>query len=143
MVIYSRRAHARTRRKFTPEQKLCIIQEYAKAPLGMKARVLHKYGLQRHHIHAWKQQMGKKRKLPPGEKFPNRRAVKNLLDAITPEAQAILQPGVNTVAAIIPGVQRHKKKKKLRLVTIDLDTFNTLVSMGLPAKAALEGSQVK
>ena len=133
MVIYSRRAHARTRRKFTPEQKLCIIQEYAKAPLGMKARVLHNYGIQRHHIHAWKQQMGKKRKFPRGEKFPNRRAVKNLLDVITPEA----------VAAIIPGVQRPKKKKKLNLVTIDLDTFNTLVSMGLPAKAALDGSQVK
>lgn len=133
MVIYSRGAHARTRRRFTPEQKLCIIQEYAKAPLGMKARVLHRYGLQRHHIHAWKQQMGKKRKFPPGEKFPNRRAVRSLLDAVTPEA----------VAAIIPGVQRPKKKKKLNLVTIDLDTFNTLVSMGLPAKAALEGSQVK
>jgi len=133
MVIYSRRAHARTRRKFTPEQKLCIIQEYAKALLGMKARVLHKYGIQRHHINAWKQQMGKKRKFPAGEKFPSRRAVKNLLDAITPEA----------VAAIIPGMQRPKKKKKLNLVTIDLDTFNTLVSMGMPAKAALQGSQVK
>ena len=132
-MISRRAAHARTRRRFTPEQKLCIIQEYSKAPLGMKARVLHKYGIQRHHVHAWKQQMGKKKKFPPGEKYPNRRAVKSLLDAITPEA----------VAAIIPGVQRPPKKKKLNLVTIDLDTFNTLVSMGLPAKAALEGSQVK
>lgn len=133
MVLYSRGAHARTRRKFTPEQKLCIINEYAKAPLGMKSRVLHKYGIQRHHIDAWKQQMGKPKRFPKGEKYPNRRAVKNLLDAITPEA----------VAEIIPGMKRPCRKKKLNLVTIDLDTFNTLVSMGLPAKAALDGSKVK
>lgn len=133
MVLYSRGARSRTRRKFTPEQKLCIINEYAKAPLGMKARVLHKYGIKRHNIQAWKQQMGRKRTFAPGEKYPSRRAVKNLLDAITPEA----------VAEIIPGVQAPKKKKKLNLVTIDLDTFKTLVSMGLPPLAALEGSKVK
>jgi transposase-like protein len=133
MVLYSRGAHSRTRRRFTPEQKLCIIDEYSKAPLGMKSRVLHKYGLQRHNIDAWKQQMGKPKKFPPGEKYPNRRAVKSLLDAITPEA----------VAEIIPGVPAPRKKKKLNLVTIDLDTFKTLVSMGLPPLAALDGSKVK
>jgi transposase-like protein len=127
-------SHGRTRRKFTPEQKLCVIDEYSKAPLGMKSRVLQKYGIKRHHIDAWKQQMGKPKKFPPGEKYPGRRAVKSLLDAITPEA----------VAAIIPGVKApKKKKKKLNLVTIDLDTFKTLASMGLPPMAALDGSKVK
>jgi transposase-like protein len=134
MVLSRRMSHGRTRRNFTPEQKLCIIDEYSKAPLGMKSRVLHKYGIKRHNIDAWKQQMGKPKKFPPGEKYPNRRAVKSLLDAITPEA----------VAAIIPGVKApKKKKKKLNLVTIDLDTFKTLASMGLPPMAALDGSKVK
>ena len=133
MVLYSRGAHSRTRRGFTPEQKLCIINEYCKAPLAMKSRVLHKYGIKRHNIDAWKQQMGKKRTFAPGEKYPDRRAVKSLLDAITPEA----------VAEIIPGIQAPKKKtKKLNLITIDLDTFKTLVSMGLPPLAALDGSKV-
>jgi transposase-like protein len=133
MVLSRRMSHGRTRRKFSPEQKLCIINEYSKAPLGMKSRVLHQYGIKRHHIDAWKQQMGKPKKFPPGEKYPGRRAVKSLLDAITPEA----------VAAIIPGVKApKKKKKKLNLVTIDLDTFKTLVSMGLPPLAALDGSKV-
>ena len=132
MVLSRRMSHGRTRRRFTPEQKLCIINEYSKAPLGMKSRVLHKYGIKRYHIDAWKQQMGKKRTFAPGEKYPGRRAVKSLLDAITPEA----------VAEIIPGIQAPKKKKKLNLVTIDLDTFKTLVSMGLPPLAALDGSKV-
>jgi transposase-like protein len=134
MVLSRRMSHGRTRRKFTPEQKLCIINEYSKAPLGMKSRVLHKYGIKRHHIDAWKQQMGKPKQFPPGEKYPGRRAVKSLLDAITAEA----------VAAIIAGVKApKKKKKKLNLVTIDLDTFKTLVSMGLPPLAALDGSRIK
>lgn len=134
MVLSRRMSHGRTRRRFTPEQKLCIIDEYSKAPLAMKSRVLHKYGLQRHNIDAWKQQMGKPKTFPKGEKYPGRRAVRSLLDAITPEA----------VAEIIPGIPAPKKKKqKLNLVTIDLDTFKTLVSMGLPPLAALDGSKVK
>jgi len=132
MVLSRRMSHGRTRRKFTPEQKLCIINEYSKAPLGMKSRILHKYGIKRHHIDAWKQQMGKPKRFPQGEKYPGRREVKSLLDAITPEA----------VAEIIPGIKPPKKKKKLNLVTIDLDTFKTLVSMGLPPLAALDGSKV-
>jgi len=124
----------RARRAFTPEQKLAILNEYNRATIKGKVRVLDKYDIETHHISAWRQQFRRKAAAKPAtENKPGPRVVKNLLDVISPDM----------VDDIIPGMQRTAAKPKRKLVTVDLETFNTLADLGLSAKAALDGSMIK